>query len=323
MIKYSVKRLLQSLVTIFLVVSITFLLIRLMPESGYFDAATWMKASPAVKMNLLQSVGVRDANGNKINAFVQLFNFYKKLITSGDFGTSYRLWVGQPVTRIVSEKAPYSIGFGLIATVFSLLLGYSLGVVMARFKDRLVDRLGMIYIVLISAAPAVVYLHLMQFYLTKWLHSPMLFNKTNTLTWVSPLIIMVATGLTGRALWIRRYMVDQLNADYVKLCYAKGLPGRRVMFRHVLRNAIVPMCYGLPGAFLWTIGGSILIENLFAIPGMGSLLIKAVQERENNLVQLICIIYAVLGVISVFLGDLLAAAVDPRIRLTDRGGKSR
>lgn len=320
MLRYSVKRLLQSIVTIVIVVSIVFLLLRLMPDSGYFDTNTWDKASWSVKLTTLQKLGIYDANGERINPFVQLFHFYVKLFTTFDFGESTKIQQGIPVTQILSDKIPYSLAFGSVSTLIALVLGYTIGIFMAKYKGRIFDKAGMAYIIFFSAVPSIVYFFLLQHYITLWTGWPMIFKKGVMESWFTPVFIMSITGAAGTALWIRRFTVDQLNSDYVKLAYAKGLPGTKVMFSHVLRNAFVPMAYGLPAAFIMAIGGSVVIENLFSIPGMGGFLIKAFRERDNNIVQYIIFIYASLGIFSVFLGDLLATFVDPRIRLANKGG---
>ena len=115
-------------------------------------------------------------------------------------------------------------------------------------------------------------------------------------------------------------MVDEINKDYVKLAYAKGMPTRTVMYRHVLRNAFVPMAYNFPAAVIFTMGGSLIMERLFSIPGMGRLLVDAVNQRDTNFVQALVLMFSCMGVFSVFLGDLFATIVDPRISLVSKGG---
>ncbi len=115
-------------------------------------------------------------------------------------------------------------------------------------------------------------------------------------------------------------MVDELNKDYVKLARAKGLKSREIMVSHVFRNAFVPMAQYLPSAILFTISGSIYIESLYSIPGMGGLLVEAIGRQDNVLVQALVIIYASIGIIGLFLGDILMATFDPRIKLERKGG---
>lgn len=114
-------------------------------------------------------------------------------------------------------------------------------------------------------------------------------------------------------------MVDELNKDYVKLARAKGLKNNKIMLNHVLRNAFVPMIQYLPSAILYTIAGSIYIESLYSIPGMGGLLVDAIQRQDNTLVQALVLIYSSIGIFGLFIGDILMAILDPRIKL-QRGG---
>ena len=115
-----------------------------------------------------------------------------------------------------------------------------------------------------------------------------------------------------------RYMVDELTRDYIKLARVKGLSSREIMFKHVLRNAMVPMVQYIPQSILVTVGGSLLMERFFSVPGMGPLLTDAIQRYDLNVVQTLVILYAVLGIVGVFLGDVLMMVVDPRITLTGK-----
>ncbi|MDH7484118.1 MAG: ABC transporter permease, partial [Spirochaetales bacterium] len=128
-------------------------------------------------------------------------------------------------------------------------------------------------------------------------------------------------GIAWYAIWLRRFMVDEENRDYVRFAMAKGLPRSMVMRRHVLRNALVPLVQYFPQQVLLTIAGSLLIESIYSIPGMGGLLVNAVRQQDNPLVQALVLLYSVLGVVGVFLGDLLMAAVDPRIKLAEKKAK--
>jgi oligopeptide transport system permease protein len=204
----------------------------------------------------------------------------------------------------------------------SLSLGLTMGVLQARDKGRRWDRLGTTYIVFINAVPAVVYLLFIQLYVTKATGLPMLFHRDMPASWILPGICMSLGGIAGYGMWMRRFMVDELNKDYIKLARAKGMSSTAVMFRHVMRNAFVPMAQNLPTTLLLTIAGSIYIESLYSIPGMGGLLVDAIQRQDNPLVQALVLIYSTLGILGLFLGDVLMAIVDPRIKL-EKGEGSR
>ena len=115
-------------------------------------------------------------------------------------------------------------------------------------------------------------------------------------------------------------MVDEMNSDYVKLARAKGVSEKNIMVHHVLRNAFVPMAQYLPASILYTIAGSIYIESLYSIPGMGGLLVEAIQRQDNPLVQGLVIIYSSLGILGLVLGDIAMSITDPRIKLQRNGG---
>lgn len=317
MLKYSVKRLLQSVVTVFIVVTLVFLLMRLLPEEGYFGD-NYDKLTVEQRQNILRKFGLLDP------WYIQLKNFYASLLR-GDLGKSIRYRPDVPVIDIIRVKIPYSVAFGLGAIALSLLVGLSMGIHMARNKGQFWDKVWSAYVVFINAVPAAVYLLFIQLYVTSIKVGgrplfPMLFNRYDPRSWVLPLISMSLGSSAGYALWMRRYMVDQLNQDYIRLARAKGLSDKQIMVRHVLRNAFVPMAQYLPSSILLTISGSIYIESLYSIPGMGGLLVDVIQRQDNVMVQSLVLIYSTLGIWGLFLGDILMALFDPRIRLEKREG---
>ena len=121
-------------------------------------------------------------------------------------------------------------------------------------------------------------------------------------------------------MWLRRYMVDEINKDYVKLARAKGVASSRITMRHVFRNAFVPMIQYIPSSLLFTISGSIYIESLYSVPGMGGLLVDVITRQDNTMVQTLVMIYATIGIVGMLLGDLLMAVIDPRISFARKEG---
>ena len=311
MLKYSFKRLGQSLVTLFIIITLIFLLMRLMPVEGYFGQAD-EKLDPVQKEMILKNMGLRDP------MYIQLGRFYKKLAV-GDLGNSIVYRPKVPASKIIKSKVLYSLYFGLAAMSISIVLGLALGILMARSKGKFWDKLGTGYIVLINAVPAAVYYLFLQLYVTDIFKLPILFKVSNPVSWILPVVSMSLGSTAGYAMWMRRYMVDELNKDYIRLAKAKGVSSKVIMVKHVLRNALVPMVQYLPASLLLTISGSIYIESLYSIPGMGGLLVDVIQRQDNTLVQALVLIYSSLGIIGLFLGDILMAAFDPRIKLASRG----
>jgi oligopeptide transport system permease protein len=312
MLKYTIKRLWQSMITLFIVVSLVFLFMRLMPEEGYFGQG-YEKLDLVQREAILTSLGLRDP------LHVQLGNFYKNL-AKGDLGTSITYRPNVPVAEVIKPKLAFSIYFGLGSLAISLVAGISLGILMARSKNKLWDKIGNGYVVFINAVPAAVYYLFLQLYVTDMLKLPILFNKSNPASWILPVISMSLGSTAGYAMWMRRYMVDELNKDYIKLARAKGLSNKVIMVKHVLRNAFVPMAQYLPASILYTIAGSIYIESLYSIPGMGGLLVDTIQRQDNPIVQALVLIFSSIGIIGLFLGDVLMAVFDPRIKFTKHGG---
>jgi len=312
MFRYVLKRFSQSLVTLFIVVTVVFMLMRLLPLEGYFGDG-YDKLSEEQKVAALDRMGLLDP------WYVQLGNFYVKL-SRGDLGTSIIYRRDVPVTEVIAPRIPYSMYFGIFATLLALIAGLSLGVFMARKKGRGLDKAGTAYIVLINAVPSAVYLLFIQLYGTSLFNLPILFDKYRVKSWILPAISLSLGGIAGYAMWIRRYMVDELNKDYIKLARAKGLPEKLIMVRHVMRNAFVPMAQYLPAAILSTISGSIYIESLYSIPGMGGLLVDVIQRQDNPMVQALVLIFSSVGIIGLFLGDILMAIFDPRIKLVKGEG---
>jgi oligopeptide transport system permease protein len=285
---------------------------RLMPEEGYFGQG-YEKLDLVQREAILTNLGLRDP------LHVQLLKFYQKLV-KGDLGTSITYRPKVAVSEIIKPKLIYSLYFGLGALAISLTLGISLGILMARSKNKFWDKLGNSYIVFINAVPAAVYYLFLQLYVTDMFKLPILFDKGNPVSWILPVLSMSLGSTAGYAMWMRRYMVDELNKDYIKLARAKGLSNKTIMVKHVLRNAFVPMAQYLPASILYTIVGSIYIESLYSIPGMGGLLVDTIQRQDNPIVQSLVLIYSSIGIIGLFLGDFLMAAFDPRIKLTKQGG---
>ena len=285
---------------------------RLMPEEGYFGQA-YEKLDPAQREAILTSMGLRDPIP------IQLKNFYASLL-KGDLGKSMIYRPKVSIAEILKVKVPYSLYFGLTAVAISLVAGISLGIIMARSKAKIWDKLGTGYIVFINAVPAAVYYLFLQLYVTDILKLPILFKPDQPVSWILPAISMSLGGTASYAMWMRRYMVDELNKDYVKLARAKGLRNKTIMVKHVFRNAFVPMAQYLPSTLLYTISGSIYIESLYSIPGMGGLLVDVIQRQDNTVVQALVLIYSSIGIIGLFLGDILMAIFDPRINLQKKGG---
>ncbi|MCD8347319.1 MAG: ABC transporter permease [Lachnospiraceae bacterium] len=312
MVKYLAKRIGRSLITLFIIICVVFILMRQMPIEGYFQ--NFDKLTEAQIQAGLEEQGLLDPMP------VQLLHFFQNML-KGDFGVSHSYRVNVPVTEILADKLPISIKLGSLSVLVSLIFGIPLGTIMARFKSRIPDKLGTLFIVFIQAVPAAVYYLFIQMYGTLILDIPLLFDASNWKSWILPVFSMSLGNIAYYGMWLRRYMVDESNKDYVRLAKAKGASGNSVMFRHIFRNAFVPMVQYLPSSFLNTVIGSIYVESLYSIPGMGGLLVTVIKGNDNNMVQAIVLLYATVGVIGLLLGDIMMVILDPRISLSGKEGE--
>lgn len=314
MAKYIFKRLVQSVLTILLVVSIVFLLLRLMPTDYYFSEEELIKLTDEVRHDKLQAAGLLDP------PLEQLGRFFKQMLTDFDLGVSRKLQAGQPVVKLIGQKFGISMKLGLIALGISLVLGVVFGVLQARYKDGLFDHIGTAYTVFVNAVPHLVTYSLVLAFGARVLGLPSMYSMRKPgPSSILPIVCLAIGSIAGYMLWTRRYMVDELNKDYIRLAKLKGMSTRSVMYRHVLKNAFVPLAQYLPYSILLTVGGSLLVERFFSVPGMGPLMTDAIGRYDTNVVQACVMLYATLGIIGVFLGDLLMTLIDPRIRLTEKG----
>ncbi|MEG0215911.1 MAG: ABC transporter permease, partial [Hungatella sp.] len=247
MLKYLAKRIGRSFLTLVIILTIVFCLLRLMPVEGYFP--NFEKMTPQQIQVGLQEMGLTDPLP------VQIFHFFRDLL-HGDLGVSRIYRANVSVSSILSSKVPVSIKLGLLSMLVSLLVGLPMGALMARYKFKWFDKIGTLFIVCIQAVPAAVYFLYMQLYGTQLLNVGLLFQIDDPKYWILPVISMSLGNIAFYGMWLRRYMVDESNKDYVKLAKAKGVSEGGVMFKHIFRNAFVPLAQYIPTAFLNTVIGS-------------------------------------------------------------------
>ena len=314
MFKYTIKRLLQSVVTVLIVVTIVFLLMRMLSTDYFFTEDQLMKFTPEQKEEQLQAAGLLDPMPK------QLVRYYGQLLKF-DFGESRRIQNGVDVVSVIGDKFTISMKLGCTALVISLFVGILIGIIQTLNKDRILDHVGTAYTIFVNAVPSLVSYSLVLAFGSKVLGLPSLYSTRNpSETSILPIVCLSLASIASYALWTRRYMVDELNKDYIKLARVKGTSSAGIMIKHVFKNAFVPLAQYVPASFLYTIGGSLLVERFFSVPGMGPLLTDAIVRYDVNVVQTLVVLYAVLGTLGVFLGDILMMLLDPRIKLTGKGG---
>ncbi|MEE0784189.1 MAG: ABC transporter permease [Negativibacillus sp.] len=314
MLKYTIKRLLESLVTVLIIVTIVFLLLRLLPTDYYFTEEQLMKFTEEQKQEQLLAAGLLDPIPE------QLMDFYGDVIRL-DFGESRRIQNGVPVVKVIGDKFQISMRMGIISIGISMVVGVLIGIIQTRYKDKVPDHIGTVYTIFVNSVPSLVSYSLVLIFGSRVLGLPSMYSTRNPgPSSILPIVCLSMGSIAWYALWTRRYMIDELNKDYIKLARVKGMETKKIMVSHVLRNAFVPIAQYLPQSLLLTIGGSLLVERFFSVPGMGPLLTDSIQRYDTSVVQTLVMLYAVLSILGVFLGDVLMMIIDPRITLTNKGG---
>ena len=314
MLKYTIKRLLESLVTVLIIVTIVFLLLRLLPTDYYFTEEQLMKFTEEQKQEQLLAAGLLDPIPE------QLMDFYGDVIRL-DFGESRRIQNGVPVVKVIGDKFQISMRMGIISIGISMVVGVLIGIIQTRYKDKVPDHIGTVYTIFVNSVPSLVSYSLVLIFGSRVLGLPSMYSTRNPgPSSILPIVCLSMGSIAWYALWTRRYMIDELHKDYIKLARVKGMETKKIMVSHVLRNAFVPIAQYLPQSLLLTIGGSLLVERFFSVPGMGPLLTDSIQRYDTSVVQTLVMLYAALSILGVFLGDVLMMIIDPRITLTNKGG---
>lgn len=214
---------------------------------------------------------------------------------------------------------------GFIATIFAYLLGLPIGISMSRHKDGIIDKLGNAFIVFFTSVPSLAYIFMLAAFCTRLFHLPYKFAnaEVKVLAYILPIISLALPPMSSLMKWMRRYMIDQMNSDYVKFARAEGLSEREIFKIHISKNALIYIVHGIPGSILGCLTGALITETAYGVPGVGRLLINAVTHHDNGVVIACTVFYTALGLISVIAGDLLLAAYDPRISLNEERGGGR
>jgi peptide/nickel transport system permease protein len=304
LLNFFVKRLLL-LIPVFLAVSVViFMIIHLVPGDP-IDSLVQIGSPPEQKAELVAKYGLD-------KPLLLQYLVWLGRVLSGDLGDAIIL--RQPVSALIAENLPYSLTLGGLAFVFSAVVGVSTGALAAIFKDSWIDRAVTALILLGSTVPSF-WLGLLLILLfavqLEW------FPVSGARSWNSLVLPVLTIGLHGVALVsrvTRAAMLDITRKDFVLMLHAKGLSRRRIQLQHVLRHALLPVITILSLRIGWVVGGAVTIEFVFARPGLGSLLITSLNQRDYPVVQGCLLMLAMAVMLGTLLGDLVQAAMDPRVR---------
>ena len=229
-------------------------------------------------------------------------------------------YTGVDTVKNNMSKMGYSFTLGILAILLAYLIAMPMGILMALRKDKLLDKLGTIYIVFISAVPSLAYIFMVKAIGGRVFGLPTLIDmeSANKLMYLLPVVSLALPSIANLMKWLRRYMIDQMNSDYVKFARSNGLSEGEIFSKHILKNAAIPIVHGIPGSILAALTGAIITERVYVVPGAGNLLTEAINKYDNGVIVGVTLFYAVLSVVSLILGDILMATVDPRISFSTK-----
>lgn len=232
-------------------------------------------------------------------------------------------YTGTNTSKQGMSRMGYSFSIGILSSLMAYLLGVPMGIWMALKKDKLVDKIGTFYIIFIIAVPSLAYIFMFKAIGSRVLGLPGTFNmdavgKEAKLMYILPVISLALPSVANLMKWLRRYMIDQMNSDYVKFARSGGLSESEIFTRHILKNAIIPIVHGIPGTVLFAMTGAIITERVYVVPGVGNVLTTAINNYDNGVIVGVTLFYAILSVVSIILGDVFMSLVDPRISFTSK-----
>lgn len=308
--KYTIKRLLTSLFTLLAILLVLFILMQLMPGSPFNDE----------KLNETQKAALYAKYGLDDPIIVQFFRYVGNML-HGDLGVSYKISKNTPIAQMLETRLPISIFIGGFAVLIGAILGLILGLIAALKHDTIWDSLATVISVIGVSVPSYVFALALSYTLgfkLKWF--PMLYTVQQSMgSSVLPSISLSMFTMASIARFTRSEMLEVLGSDYMLLAESKGISGPALIFRHALRNALIPIITVLAPLIVDLMTGSLVVEKIFAIPGVGSLLVNAIQSNDYNVVISLSFIYSAMYIGIMLVVDILYGIIDPRIRLAKKG----
>lgn len=307
MFRYILSKLFYMLVSLFILVSATFFLMKAIPGNPFQSEK---KVPPEILERLEQQYGFD-------KPLFEQYGTYLKNIVQGDLGISMK-HVNQEVSHLIVETFSASLKLGAVAIVVSVIVGILLGMLAALYHRKLIDNVAMVLAVLGIAVPSFVLAALLQYFFAYKMHIFNVVGFESPLDYVLPVAALSAQPIAFIARLTRSSMLEVLHADYIKTAKAKGLNWFTIMFRHVLRNGIMPVITYLGPMAANVVTGSVVIEQMFGIGGIGKQFVESITNRDYTLIMGITIFYGVLLMVARFVSDLLYVIVDPRVKLSSR-----
>ncbi|HEX6710571.1 MAG TPA: ABC transporter permease [Rubrobacter sp.] len=304
MIRYVARRLVYMVAALFIIVSVTFFISKALPGTPFANP----KLSPQVREQLFEKYGLDEP------LYVQYVKYIAN-VAQGDLGNSY-YFEGRSVSELILQRLPVSAFIGVQAVIFGLVIGMVLGIVAALWHNTVWDTLAVVVAILGVSVPSFVLGPLLQYWLgLKLGWFPIAFFESWIYS-VLPSLALSVFVVSTVARFIRTEMLEVMGQDYITLAKAKGLSGLAVIIKHVLRNAMIPLVTVMAPLTIYIITGSLVIEQIFAVPGIGEQFVQSVLVNDYSMILGTTIFFSVLFIVALLIQDIMYGIIDPRIRVS-------
>ena len=316
MTKYIIKRLLLMIFTFFVIMTMCFLLIRLLPRELPQDK------------NLQAVITARfEALGYNKPLLVQYWIYLKNIFTKGDFGTSWYIQFRAPAFEVLTSRLLPTVLVNLYSFILSVPLGILFGIYAAIKKNKWQDQVISTSVMVFVSVPSYVYAFLVQYifyFKLNWLPLTVYsladaggswWTKKMFISMILPILALSFGQIAGLTRFTRAELTETLTSDYMLLARTKGLTRAQATSRHALKNAMVPILPMIIGTFIGILGGSMIIEQIFSIPGVGQLYIKAIRLFDYDIFMMDTVFYTFIGLLGGIVMDISYGFIDPRIRM--------
>ena len=309
MLKYTLKRFVYMIITTFIIVTLTFLMMHAIPGNPL--SSEGRKLPPQQRANLYEKYGLDKPLAT------QYVVFMKGLVTKFDLGESYT-YPGTTVNSLIKDMAPVSGIIGAESLIFGVTIGIVLGIIAAFKKGTTLDYIVMVIAILGITVPTFVLAALLQYFLT------VKYNLLPTTGWgsfkytVLPALALSFGEIATYARFMRSSCIEVINQDYILTAESKGISKLSLIWKHIIRNAIMPVVTMIGPAIAYIFTGTFIIENIFSIPGLGRYYVTSISNRDYPVILGLTIFVAILYIVSVFVVDILYGVIDPRVKIAGK-----
>lgn len=343
MLKYSLKRIALALITAFIILTLTFFLVKSLPFKGIVSPQEHVRWAFYIDQMNKGYVTRTEIEAPQLGSLLEQFTidgkdyyFYqtpiidqyiawlKRIVTAWDWGTSTVLKPNVSTTTIIAERLPVSISINVIAVAISVPLGILLGIVAGLNKNNWIDHtISTLVMIFISIPSFVVISFLIYFFAFKG-NLPLRWptddetTKVKTLAYIIPVISLSFGSICGYCRFVRAELCEVMSSEYLLLARTKGLTKRQAIVRQALRNAFVPILPSILAEFIGVFSGSMILENLYNINGIGNLYIEALNNADYNVLMVDMAIFTTIGLLAGIILDLSYGFIDPRIRMGEK-----